>query len=205
MIIGIGGGTGSGKTTVAQKIVASIGEAGAVHVPQDAYYRDLADIPLELRHRVNFDHPDALDFELMRSHLESLREGKSIERPVYDFMTHTRKPETIRVAPLPAIIFEGVLALFDTRIRSLMDVSIFVDCDADIRLIRRLERDMRERGRTAESVIEQYRTSVRPMHAQFVAPSRKYAGIILTDCGFNKAGVDRIIGKIRSELALSSS
>jgi len=201
VIIGICGGTGSGKTTVAQKIITSIGETNAAYLQQDSYYRNLGDMPLDVRHQVNFDHPDAFDNDLLLNHLESLRAGESIERPVYDFVTHARKPDTLLITPLPVIIIEGILIFFDARMRRLMDIKIFVDCDADIRFIRRLKRDLRERGRSVESVIEQYLTTVRPMHLQFVEPSMRYADIILPEGGFNEAGIDLIIGKIRSVLA----
>jgi uridine kinase len=201
MIIGISGGTGSGKTTVAQKIIASIGESSAVYLQQDSYYRNLGDMPLDQRQRVNFDHPDAFDGELMLRHLEALRAGKSIDRPIYNFVAHSRKKETIRVDPLPVVIVEGILVFFDAAMRSLMDLKIFVDTDADIRLIRRLERDIHARGRSAESVIEQYLATVRPMHLQFVAPAMRYADIILPEGGFNEVAIDLITGKIRSVLA----
>lgn len=203
MIVGISGGTGSGKTTVAQKIIASIGDAHAVYLQQDSYYRNLGDMPLDARHQANFDHPDAFDSELMLNHLEALRAGRSIERPVYDYVTHSRKRETILVAPLPVIIVEGILIFIDARMRDLMDIKIFVDCDADIRFVRRLERDLHERERSVGSVIEQYLTTVRPMHLQYVAPSMRYADIILPEGGFNDVGIDLITGKIRSVLTHS--
>jgi uridine kinase len=197
-IVGIAGGTGAGKTTAAQKIIASIGEANAVYLQQDLYYRNLDEMPLDQRRQVNFDHPDAFDGELMLYHLELLRAGKGIELPVYDYVIHSRKKETICVAPLPVIIVEGILVLSDPRLRRLMDIKIFVDCDADLRFIRRLERDIRERGRSVESVIEQYMATVRPMHLQFVAPTMQYADIILPEGGLNEAAIDLIAGKIRS-------
>jgi len=200
MIIGISGGTGSGKTTVAKRIISTIGEANAVYLQQDSYYLNLGDMPLDSRRHVNFDHPDALDNVLLLNHLEALKAGECIERPVYDFVTHARKAETVRLEPLPVIIVEGILIFFDSRMRRLMDVKIFVDCDADVRFIRRLDRDLRERGRTVESVVEQYITTVRPMHLQFVEPSKRYADVILPEGGFNEAGIDLIIGKIRSVL-----
>jgi uridine kinase len=201
MIIGISGGTGSGKTTVAQKIISSIGGSNVVYLQQDSYYRNLDAMPLDKRSHVNFDHPDAFDGELMLSHLEDLRAGKSIERPIYDFVAHTRKPETIHVEPLPVIIVEGILIFHDARMRGLMDIKIFVDCDSDIRFVRRLERDIHARGRSVESVIEQYLATVRPMHLQFVAPCMRYADVILPEGGFKEAGIDLITGKIRSVLA----
>jgi len=203
MILGISGGTGSGKTTVAQKIIASIGDANVVYLQQDSYYRNLGDMPLDERHRVNFDHPDAFDNELMLRHLKALRDGESIERPIYDYVAHARKSETIHVWPLPVIIVEGILIFFDARIRQLMDIKIFVDCDADIRFARRLTRDLRERGRSVGSVVEQYMTTVRPMHLQFIAPCMRHADIILPEGGFNDVGIDLITNKIRSVLASS--
>lgn len=200
MIIGISGGTGSGKTTVAHKIIASIGESNAVYLQQDSYYRNLEDMPLDQRQRVNFDHPDAFDGVLMLRHLEALRAGESIDRPVYDFVTHSRKKESIRVQPLPVIIVEGILVFFDAGMRRLMDLKIFVDTDADIRFIRRLQRDIHARGRSIESVIDQYLTTVRPMHQQFVAPTMRCADIILPEGGFNDVAIDLITGKIHSVL-----
>ena len=197
MIAGICGGTGSGKTTAARQIIADIGEEKAAYLQQDSYYRNLADMPLDARRHVNFDHPDALDNELLLRHLEALRAGKSIERPVYDFVRHLRKTETVRVSPLPLIVVEGILIFVDERMRRLMDLKVFVDCDPDIRFIRRLERDMRERGRSFESVAAQYLSTVRPMHLEFVEPSKRYADIILPEGGFNKTGIDRITAEVR--------
>lgn len=200
MIIGISGGTGSGKTTVSRKIISSIGESNVAYLQQDSYYRNLTAMPLDQRHQVNFDHPDAYDNELMLKHLEDLRSGNSVDRPVYDFVAHLRRQETIRVDPLPVIIVEGILIFYDARMRSLMDLKIFVDCEADIRFVRRLERDIRVRGRTVESVIEQYLTTVRPMHLQFVEPCMRYADKIIPEGGFNEAAIDLITGKLRSVL-----
>ena len=201
MIIGICGGTGSGKTTVAQKIIAAVGEENVVYLQQDAYYRNLGDMPLELRHRVNFDHPDSIDIGLMMNHLEALRAGESIEQPTYDYATHSRKAETIHVEPRPVIIVEGILVFFDPQMRRLMDLKIFVDCDADVRFIRRLDRDVHERGRGLDSIISQYQTTVRPMHLQFVEPSKRYADIIIPEGGHNEVGIDMITCKIQSILA----
>ena len=204
MIIGICGGTGSGKTTVAQKIIAPVGAANVVYLQQDSYYRNLGDMPLELRHRVNYDHPDAFDTELLINHLDTLRAGESIEQPIYDYATHSRRAETIRVEPRPVIIVEGILVFINPQMRSLMDLKIFVDTDADIRFIRRLDRDVHERGRSVESVITQYTATVRPMHLQFVEPSKRYADIIIPEGGFNDVGIDLVTGKIRSFLGASS-
>ena len=204
MIIGISGGTGSGKTTVVQKIMLSVGSGNVVYLQQDAYYRNLGDMPLDLKHRVNFDHPDAFDSDLLINHLEALRAGEGIEQPIYDYATHSRKAETVRVDPRPVIIVEGILVFVSPQMRGLMDLKIFVDADADIRFIRRLDRDVHERGRSLESVITQYTTTVRPMHLQFVEPSKRYADIIIPEGGFNDVGIDLITGKIKSFLAVSN-
>jgi len=203
MIIGISGGTGSGKTTVAQKIIKSVGAENVVYLQQDAYYRNLGDMPIELRHKINFDHPHSLDNDLMMNHIEALRAGESIEQPTYDYATHSRKAETLRVEPRPVIIVEGILVLVDPQMRQLMDLKIFVDCDPDIRFIRRLDRDVHERSRSVESIILQYTTTVRPMHLQFVEPSKRYADIIIPEGGHNEVGIDLITGKIKSILARS--
>lgn len=204
MIIGISGGTGSGKTTVAQKIIAPVGAGNVVYLQQDSYYRNLGDMPLDLRHRVNYDHPDAFDTELLMNHLEALRAGEGIEQPIYDYPTHSRKAETIHVKPRPVIVVEGILVFVNSQMRGLMDLKIFVDTDADIRFIRRLDRDVHERGRTVESVITQYETTVRPMHLQFVEPSKRYADIIIPEGGFNDVGIDLVTAKIKSLLGRSA-
>src|SRR5438270_1687363 len=201
MIIGISGGTGSGKTTVAQKIIAPVGNDNVVYLQQDSYYRNLGDMPLDLRHRVNYDHPDAFDTDLLINHLEALRAGESIEQPIYDYPTHSRRSETIHVGPRPVIIVEGILVFVNSQMRALMDLKIFVDTDADIRFIRRLDRDVHERGRTVESVIVQYTTTVRPMHLQFVEPSKRYADIIIPEGGHNLVSIGLISGRIRERLA----
>jgi uridine kinase len=203
MIIGISGGTGSGKTTVAQKIIASVGDGNVVYLQQDSYYRNLGDMPLDLKHRVNFDHPDAFDSDLLINHLEALRAGEPIEQPIYEYATHSRKAETLHVEPRPVIIVEGILVFVSPQMRALMDLKIFVDTDADIRFIRRLDRDVHQRGRTLESVITQYTATVRPMHLQFVEPSKRYADIIIPEGGFNDVGIDLITGKVKSFLARS--
>lgn len=200
MIIGISGGTGSGKTTVAQKIISSVGDANVVYLQQDSYYRNLGDMPLDLRHRVNYDHPDAFDTELLINHLEALRAGESIEQPTYDYATHSRRTATIHLDPQPVIVVEGILVFVNPQLRALMDLKIFVDTDADIRFIRRLDRDVNERGRSVQSIITQYTTTVRPMHLQFVEPSKRYADIIIPEGGFNDVGIDLITGKIKSFL-----
>jgi len=200
MIIGISGGTGSGKTTVAQKIISSVGNANVVYLQQDSYYRNLGDMPLDLRHRVNYDHPDAFDTALFINHLEALRAGESIEQPTYDYATHSRRNATIHLDPRPVIVVEGILIFVNPQLRALMELKIFVDTDADIRFIRRLDRDVNERGRSVDSIITQYTTTVRPMHLQFVEPSKRYADIIIPEGGFNDVGIDLITGKIKSIL-----
>jgi uridine kinase len=204
MIIGIGGGTGSGKTTVAHRILEAVGQDNVVYLQQDCYYKDLSHLPLAERHRVNFDHPDALDNDLLIAHIEELRAGRPIEQPVYDFTVHTRRPERRPIEPRPIILVEGILVFENPRLRSLMDLKIFVDTADDIRFIRRLVRDIQERGRTVESVIEQYLTTVRPMHLEFVEPSKRYADIIIPEGGYNEVGIDLIIEKIKSHLAARS-
>ncbi|HSE98759.1 MAG TPA: uridine kinase [Blastocatellia bacterium] len=203
MIIGICGGTGSGKTTVANRIIEAVGSEAVVYLQQDAYYRNLGDMPMDLRHKVNFDHPDAFDTELMINHLEALGAGESIEQPIYDYPTHSRRPETLHVDARPIIIIEGILVFDDPKLRGLMDLKIFVDADADIRFIRRLDRDVHERGRSVESIVTQYMNTVRPMHLQFVEPSKRYADIIIPEGGYNEVGIDLIIEKIKAILGRS--
>jgi uridine kinase len=203
MIIGIAGGTGSGKTTVARRIMAAVGPERVTLVQQDAYYRDLSHLALAERAQVNFDHPAAMDTELLVAHLERLAAGQSIDRPVYDFVTHTRRPETERVSARPVVILEGILILAEPRLRALQDLRVFVDTDPDVRFIRRLQRDVQERGRTLESVIDQYLTTVRPMHLEFVEPSKRYAHVILPEGGFNEVGLGLIVEKVRAFVEVS--
>lgn len=197
LIIGVAGGTGSGKTTVANAIIDRVGRERIALVEHDSYYRDQSDKPLEVRARVNYDHPDSLETDLMIEHLKQLRRGLPVQVPVYDFASHTRIQETKRMDPRPVIMVEGILIFVDRALREMFDVKIFVDTDADIRMIRRLQRDMEERGRTFDSVITQYRESVRPMHLEFVEPSKRYADIILPEGGFNTVGLDLISARIQ--------
>lgn len=201
MVIGICGGTGSGKTTVANKIVDSVGRNNVVFLQQDAYYRDLGDMPLEVKHHLNFDHPDAIDNELLVNHLRALKAGESIDQPVYDYATHSRTGQKRHIEPRPIIIVEGILVFLSAELRSLMDMKVFVDTDADIRFIRRLQRDLEERGRSAKSVMDQYQATVRPMHLQFVEPSKRYADVIIPEGGSNAVGIDLITEKIRAILS----
>jgi len=201
LIIGISGGTGSGKTTVANRILESVKASEVVFIQQDSYYRNLKDLPLDYRHVANFDHPDALDNDLLVNHIRKLRAGESVELPIYDFRTHTRANETRSVDPRPIVIVEGILIFADPRLLEQMDIKVFVDTPDDIRFIRRLRRDIDERGRTVESVIEQYVGTVRPMHMQFVEPSKRYADVIIPEGGHNLVSIDLISGKIRERLA----
>ena len=201
LIIGISGGTGSGKTTVANRILESVQASEVVFIQQDSYYRNLKDLPLDYRHVANFDHPDALDNDLLVNHIRKLRAGESLELPIYDFRTHTRANETRSVEPRPIVIVEGILIFADPRLLEQMDIKVFVDTPDDIRFIRRLRRDIDERGRTLESVIEQYVGTVRPMHIQFVEPSKRFADVIIPEGGHNLVSIDLISGKIRERLA----
>ena len=201
IIIGVAGGTGSGKTTVAQTILRRVGEEHIANIPHDAYYRDVAHLPPLLRAEINFDHPDSLETELLVEHLKMWREGRPIEVPVYDFTTHTRTEQTRRVETQRVALVEGILIFAEPALREQFDVKLYVDTDADIRFIRRLKRDITERGRTTESVIEQYMTTVRPMHLDFVEPSKRYADVIIPEGGFNEVAVDMVVARIEYLLA----
>ena len=201
MIIGICGGTGSGKTTVANRILQAVGAHEVAFLQQDSYYHDLDRMPLDYRRVVNFDHPDAIDNDLMVEHLRSLKAGTGVDLPLYDFRNHLRRPETLRMEPKLITIVEGILIFAEPRLLAEMDVKVFVDTPDDIRFIRRLRRDIAERGRTADSVIEQYLASVRPMHQQFVEPSKRHADVIIPEGGHNQVSIDLLSGKIRQRLA----
>lgn len=201
IIIGVAGGTGSGKTTVAMKILERVGAENIAYIPHDAYYRDLSHLPPEERSKVNFDHPDSLETELLIEHLKQLKAGQPVDIPVYDFTTHTRTNRTQRVGPAPVILVEGILVFAEPALRELFDVKLYVDTDADIRLIRRIQRDVRERGRTLESVIQQYLTTVRPMHLEFVEPSKRYADVIIPEGGYNEVAIEMVAARIRGLLA----
>jgi uridine kinase len=196
VIIGICGGTGSGKTTVARRILEDVSDAHIIYLQQDSYYRNLGDMPV--RWPANFDR--ALDNELFINHVRALRAGEAIDMPIYDFTTHTRQKSTHSIEPKPIIIIEGILIFADAVLRELMDIKIFVDTDDDLRFIRRLQRDVNERGRSVESVIRQYLETVRPMHDQFVEPSKRYADVIIPEGGYNQVGIDLISGRIRTQL-----
>jgi uridine kinase len=201
MIIGISGGTGSGKTTVANKILEAVEASEVVFIQQDSYYRNLQDLPLDYQQVANFDHPDAIDNDLLVHHIRKLKAGEPIELPIYDFKNNTRLNETSRVNPKPIVIVEGILIFADPRLLEQMDIKVFVDTPDDIRFIRRLRRDIAERGRTVESVIDQYVSTVRPMHMQFVEPSKRYADVIIPEGGHNLVSIDLLSGKIRERLA----
>lgn len=200
-LIGIAGGTGSGKTTVARRIYDSLHLDAAVFIDHDAYYRDLGHLSLEERTAVNFDHPNSLDNALLVAQLEALLERRPIQKPVYDFARHTRAAETVHVEPRDVILVDGILLFAEPRLRELFDLRIFVDTDADVRFIRRLRRDLDERGRSLDSVIEQYLTTVRPMHFEFVEPTKRYADVIIPRGGQNRAGIEVVAARIRERLA----
>jgi uridine kinase len=205
LVVGICGGTGSGKTTITNRLAADLPQHSVVLLQQDHYYKDLSALPLDARSERNFDHPDAIDSTLMAEHVRALRSGEGIDRPVYDFVRHCRVPETFRLEPKRAVIVEGILVFENQALREMMDIKIFVDTDADLRFIRRLSRDIRERGRTVESVVEQYLSSVRPMHTQFIEPCKRYADVILPEGGYNEVGIDLVIQKIRSLVPASEA
>lgn len=198
--LGIAGGSGSGKTTLVSAVLRELGGASVVRLEQDAYYRDRPDLSLEERAVINYDHPDSLDNALLIDHVRALQREEPIEKPSYDFASYTRTEQTERVQPAEIIIVDGILVLENEELRSLMDLKLFVDTDADVRLIRRLHRDISERGRTLESVIAQYLETVRPMHLQFIEPSKRYADVIIPEGGLNDAAVGMIVARLRALL-----
>ena len=200
-VIGIAGGTGSGKTTIARKLKHAYGPGEVVVIEQDAYYHDLSQLPLEKRQQQNFDHPEAIDIDLFQSQLTALLTGETIDLPHYDFTIHTRKPETVTITPHHVIVLEGILVLHYPALRKFMDIKIYVETPRDIRFIRRLSRDIRKRGRTTQSVIDQYIATVRPMHELYVKSSKEYADLIIPEGGKNKVAVDLLRTKIDSFLA----
>lgn len=201
MIIGICGGTGSGKTTIARRIIESVGSDNVILVEQDSYYRSLADMPLDERHQANFDHLDAFDNGMLVNHLKRLKQGQSIEMPVYDYRNHVRSEQYIHLEPKPVILVEGILIFAEPLVLDLLDVRVFVDTPDDIRFIRRLQRDILERGRTTESIIGQYFATVRPMHQEFVEPSKRHADIIIPEGAKTEIGIEFICSKIREEIS----
>jgi len=204
LIVGIAGGSGSGKTTLVREILKLLPGQSVVVIPQDAYYKDNSQLSLEERRRINYDHPGSIDTDLLVRHLAALKAGRAIERPTYDFTTYTRRSETVHVEPTDVIIVEGILILENRRLRELMDLKLFVDTDADIRFIRRLTRDIQERGRTLDSVIQQYTETVRPMHLEFVEPSKRHADVIIPEGGLNEAAIAMIAARLEYILARKS-
>jgi len=200
IILGVAGGTGSGKTTVVREIIRTLGPDQVAVIHHDSYYRDFGHLPLSDRAAINYDHPDSLETELLVEHLQTLREGGAVEVPVYDFTTHSRSSEVQRTDARKVIIVDGLLVLWDRNLREMMDIKVYVDTDADVRFIRRLTRDIRERGRTVESVIQQYTTTVRPMHLEFVEPSKRYADLIIPEGGHNRVAIDLLITNIQAVL-----
>jgi uridine kinase len=200
LVIGIAGGSGSGKTTVAQEILQRVGPSQIAFLQHDSYYKDLTGLPPTQRAEVNFDHPNSLETELLIRHIESLRDGKPVDVPIYDFSTHSRTAQTFTVQPRRVVLVEGILIFAEAELRKLFDVKIFVDTDSDLRFIRRLHRDITERGRTTESVIKQYQATVRPMHLEFVEPSKRYADVIIPEGGFNAAAMDMVVARVEALL-----
>jgi len=198
VVIGVCGGTGSGKSTVAKAIFKSLPEDNILIIEQDAYYKDQSNLTYEERVKTNYDHPLAFDTELLIEHIKQLCEHKAIDKPIYNFSKHNRETESIHLKPREIIIIEGIMILEDERLRELMDIKIFVDTDADVRIIRRITRDINERGRTLESVIDQYLTTVKPAHEQFIEPMKKYADIIIPEGGYNKVAIDLMTTKVMS-------
>ena len=204
LVVGIAGGTASGKTTVARKVHAAMSDRRVAFIDQDAYYRDLSSMSLPERRNVNFDHPDAFDVDLLVEHLQALRGGRAIQKPVYNFVTSTREPEHTVVHPGELVLTEGILVLHMDRVREMMDVRIFVDAEDDVRIIRRLMRDIKERGRDFDHVVSQYFRHVRPMHMGFVEPSKRHADIIIPHGGNNETAIDMLVGALKARLAHTS-
>lgn len=203
LIIGIAGGSGSGKSTVARKVAESLTGASVAFIDMDAYYRNFSSLPIEERRRVNWDHPEAFDFTLLAEHLDRLAAGEAIDKPVYDFVTHTRAGHVERIAPADVVVIDGILLFVDEAVRARCDVKVFVDADADIRLIRRIQRDMESRGRPLDEILSQYLSTVQPMHQQFVEPSKRYADVIIPQGGHNAIAIEMIVAKIQARLRRS--
>ena len=209
ILIGVAGGTGSGKTTVTRAVKEQFGSEEVVLIEQDFYYK-ASELPFEERARINYDHPEAFDTDLLAEHVRRLIDGEAVEKPIYDFVNHQRRRDSVRVEPAHVIILEGILVLENARLRELMDIKIFVDTEADVRIIRRLKRDMKERGRTLDAVIDQYMTTVRPMHLQFCEPSKRYADLIIPEGGQNRVALEMFTAKVeyllrRAQQAVSAT
>jgi len=201
LIIGIAGGSGSGKSTVARNVAQALRTESVAFIDMDAYYLNFANLPIDERRKINWDHPDAFDWPLLIEQLERLAAGEAVEKPVYDFVTHTRSHQAVTIPPADVVVIDGILLFSDARVRDLCDVKVFVDADADIRLIRRIRRDITKRGRPLEEVLEQYLTTVQPMHLQFVEPSKRYADVIVPRGGHNPIAIEMIVAKIQRRLA----
>ncbi|MDP2956531.1 MAG: uridine kinase [Longimicrobiales bacterium] len=205
VVLGVAGGSGSGKSTVVREVCRALGGGMAAVLHHDSYYRDLARLPFGERANTNFDHPAALETELMVDHIRLLVEGVPVELPTYDFSTHTRSAATQLVRPTPVVVLDGILVLADSRLRDTMDLRVFVDTEAEVRLLRRIRRDVARRGRTADAVIAQYEATVRPMHLEFVEPSKRYADLVVPEGGHNRLAVDQVVARLRSLLAARSA
>ena len=200
LVIGVAGGSGSGKSTVARNVAAALGDASVAFIDMDAYYLDHGHLPLEERKKVNWDHPNAFDWEHLVAQLARLAGGEAIDKPTYDFVAHARSADVVRIPPADVIVVDGILLFVDPRVRELCDVKVFVDADADVRLIRRIKRDVAKRGRPLEEILEQYLTTVQPMHLQFVEPSKRYADVIVPRGGKNSIAIEMIVAKISRRL-----
>jgi uridine kinase len=205
LIIGIAGGSGSGKSTVARNVADLLTTSSVAFIDMDAYYKDFPSLSLDERRKLNWDHPDAFDYDLLCEHLDALSNRNAIEKPEYDFVTHLRRAEPTRVEPADVVVIDGILLFVDERVRDLCDVKVFVDADADIRLIRRIERDIHVRGRPLDEIIEQYLSTVQPMHCEFVEPSKRYADVIVPRGGHNAVAIEMIVAKIQRRLQRVSS
>ncbi len=199
-VVGVAGGTGSGKTTVVKKVIDKFSDDQIVVVPQDSYYKDSSHLPLEARQEINFDHPRSLEFKLLIEHIKKLKNGEAIQQPIYSYLTCTRLNETIEIKPQKVIIIEGILILQNAQLRNLMDIKVFVDADNDDRLMRVISRDIIERGRSINKVLERYEKTVKPMHLQFIEPTKRYADIIIPQGGENKVGIDVLSSMIEKQL-----
>jgi uridine kinase len=204
VVLGVAGGSGSGKSTVVKEVCRILGNGLTSVLHHDSYYRDLAHLPFEARVEVNFDHPDALETALMVEHLRALLRGAPAEIPTYDFSTHTRARETEILHPTPVVVVDGILVLADPRLRDTMDLKVFVDTESDIRLLRRIRRDVVKRGRTADSVIAQWETTVRPMHLEFVEPSKRFADLVVPEGGYNRVAVDLVVNRLRTLMSAAA-
>jgi uridine kinase len=200
LIIGIAGGTGSGKSTVARRVAEALTDTSVAFIDMDAYYKNYADLPIEQRRKINWDHPESIDWELLESQLAELAAGRAIEKPVYDFVQHLRSPQHVAVPPADVVVIDGILLFVEAQVRDLCDVKVFVDADADIRLIRRIRRDIARRGRPLEEILDQYVKTVQPMHLQFVEPSKRYADVIVPRGGHNAVAIGMIVARIRAQL-----